>query len=110
MPPKTTNSDTLTVGQLAKRWGVSPERVRRLIGEGLLPGAFRIPSAGRYAETIKIPLPTIVQAESHWAVGTVKSAGPTRARRKRGKSGILKHLPELVNSEPDVECPEGDRC
>jgi hypothetical protein len=39
--------NSFSVGQLADRWGVSVERVRALIRQGLLPGSFRIPLSGR---------------------------------------------------------------
>lgn len=55
---------TLTIGQLAKRWGVSAARIRQLVEAGQLPGAFQIPSAGRYGAVTKIPLAIVMEVET----------------------------------------------
>lgn len=96
----------LTLGRIARRWSVSVERVRQLVESGQLPGAFRIPSAGRYGATIKIPLQCVVEAERKWAVGA-RNRNAERKPRRGGSSTApgLKHFPELVNPEPAAECP-----
>jgi hypothetical protein len=101
MPRAAVPCHALTVGQLAKRWGVSADRVRQLVQSGRLPGAFTIPSAGRYGATVKIPLATITQAEEDWAVVPQPQAG-SKPRRRRGDAGpALKHFPKLAtNPEP----------
>ena len=106
--PKT-QPEALTVGQLASRWNVSPDRVRSLVDNGRLPGAFQIPSAGRYGATIKIPLAVIIEAEQHWAVvPAFGSAGRTAAlRRNHDRRVVLKHFPHLNGaSPPDSESRE----
>ena len=65
-----TKRETLTVGQLAKRWGVAPKRVAELIRNGSLKGTFAIPSSGRFGKTTKIPLATVMEAEKTWQVRT----------------------------------------
>jgi hypothetical protein len=98
----------LTVGQLARRWGVSADRVRRLVEGGHLPGAFTIPSAGRYAATVKIPLATVVQFETEvWAVVPQSNRAGSKPRRRGGDSGpALKHFPKLAASpEPASGSP-----
>lgn len=50
----------LSVGQLARRWGVGAERIRRLVESGMLPGSFKVPSAGRYGEAVRILCPECV--------------------------------------------------
>lgn len=98
---------SLTIGQIAARWNVGPERVRALIRCGRLPGAFQIPSAGRYGATVKVPLAVVLEAEQQWALaigGRPRSASPPR---RRGESRVvLKHLPQFNDEPPpDAECP-----
>ena len=103
-----TPSQSLSVGQLARRWGVSADRVRRLIDAGHLPGAFTIPSAGRYGATLKIPLVAVIQAETEdWAVLPEGGKRGPRTPRTRGESGpALRHFPQLAASPaPDAESP-----
>ena len=69
MPRSRVSCEALSPGQLARRWGLAVDRVRRLIESGRLPGAFKVPAAGRYGEAIRIPLASIVQAEQEWAIG-----------------------------------------
>lgn len=99
----------LTVGQLAKRWAVSVDRVRKLVELGLLPGAFRIPSAGRYGATVKIPLDAVRKAESDWAITPSHVTKPQARRRKnRDTTPALKHFPELIDGPERVaECHGG---
>lgn len=94
---------TLTVGQVAKRWSVAVERVRQLVAAGYLPGAFVIPSAGRYGETVKIPLAVVEAAEERWRLVPVAREAAKPVPPTRGSSA-LKHFPDLT-LEPDVECP-----
>lgn len=98
---------SLTIGQIATRWNVGPERVRALIRCGRLSGAFQIPSAGRYGATIKVPLSVVVEAEQQWALaigGRPRTAPPPR---KNGESRVvLKHLPQFNDEPPPAaECP-----
>src|SRR5262245_55826406 len=106
MPRQKTHSETLTIGQLAKRWSVSTGRVHGLIRAGLLAGTFRIPSVGRFGATTKIPVAAVLQAEKEWGV---VPADQQRDRRKppRNRNGalpVLKHFPELeLSVESSVE-------
>ena len=99
----------LTIGQLAKRWAVAPTRVRQLVEAGHLEGVFRIPSAGKYGETVKIPLDSIIQTEQAWAL--VPSTAHRRKRRRRPNSAAaFEHFPEFLNGqEPSSECREDDQ-
>jgi hypothetical protein len=99
MPRSKIRPEALTIGQLATRWGVSPERVRALIEDGKLQGAFQIPSAGRYGATIKIPIAAILDVERDWAV---EPSAATRSAMRRSTNDarvVLKHFPHL-NAEP----------
>ncbi len=96
MPRPQTQCEALSVGQLAKRWGVSTDRIWQLIRAGHLPEAFTIPSAGRYGETTKIPLRAVVGAEEAWLVADDPRHQERPQRRSRAASGApLKHFPEL---------------
>jgi len=68
MPRPRIQCEALTPGQLARRWGLGVDRVRGLIQSGKVPGAFRVPSAGRYGKAVRIPLAAVLQAEKEWAV------------------------------------------
>lgn len=110
MPRTPTTCHCLTAGQLAKRWGIGRDHVRQLIDNGCLPGVFTIPSAGRYGAVVKIPLATVIEAETEgWAL-MPETMGKTRPKppRKRDDSGpALKHFPKLrANLEPASGCPE----
>jgi excisionase family DNA binding protein len=98
MPRTTTTCQTLTIGQLARRWGISRDHVRQIIQDGHLRGVFSIPSAGRYGAVVKIPLDSVLQAETeNWAV-TPKKGGRVRPRRspQRDDPGpAFKHFPKL---------------
>jgi hypothetical protein len=100
MSTKITKPKSLTIGQLARRWAVSRDRVQRLVDAGFLPGAFRIPSAGRYAATVKIPIATVLKVESNWQVA------PDQRHRvppvsDAGSAGLqLRHFPELTATPP----------
>ena len=100
MPRPLTLCQTLTIGQLARRWGISTDRVRTLVTNGQLPDAFTIPSVGRYGATIKIPLATVIQLESEdWAmVPQRQRAGPPPSRRRNDCGPALKHFPTLAAS------------
>ena len=63
MPRPKTQCETLTIGQLAKRWGIGRDHARGLVDHNAIRGAFTIPSAGRYGETIRIPLASVLLAE-----------------------------------------------
>jgi hypothetical protein len=113
MPRPQMQLGALSPGQLAKRWGLAVDRVRRLIEIGRLPGAFKVPAAGRYGETIRIPMASVVQAEQEWAIDpTGDSTRHSKPRRRRGNSPpTLTHFPELATRPaPDVACHGDDRC
>ena len=96
MPRAATSCQSLSVGQLARRWGVSADRVRKLVSTGLLPGAFTIPSAGRYRATVKVPLATVLLVEEGWAVAPAKQAARPKRPRRGGDSGpAFRHFPKL---------------
>lgn len=111
MPRQRTQPDTLTVGQLAKRWRVSTSRVQSLILAGLLAGTFRIPSVGRFGATTKIPLSTVLEVEHDWLIVPRNTTAP-KQRPPRGRGGslpVLKHFPELeVSVEASVESAAAD--
>ena len=93
-------SKALRVGQLAKRWSVTVERVRRLIEAGHLAGTFEIPSSGRYGKTVRIPMEAVLAFERRWQCGDshpVSSHLPDRRKE-------LRNFPEL-----DL-APDGERC
>jgi hypothetical protein len=97
VPRGATACEALTVGQLARRWGVSAHRVRQLALGGRLPGAFVMPSAGRYGDTLKIPLATVVRLETgDWALAPAGAqTGPGPRRRAGGDGPALRHFPGL---------------
>jgi hypothetical protein len=96
MPRAATSCQSLSVGQLARRWGVSADRVRKLVSSGQLPGAFTIPSAGRYGAAVKVPLATVLQVEEGWAVAPPKQAARPKRPRRGGDSGpAFRHFPKL---------------
>mgnify|MGYP001825995877 CR=1 FL=1 len=100
-----TQRDALSVGQLASRWAVSVERIKRLVQTGQLPGAFKVPSAGKFGEAVRIPLSTVLQAEENWAIaGHGEERTRLRARR-RNDSRKLVNFPEL-SLEGDGGCHE----
>ena len=108
MPRPQAECQTLTVGQLARRWGVGADRIRQLVEGGFLAGAFTIPSAGRYGATLKIPLAAVIQVETEdWAVvPRGKQTGPKPSRRKDDSGPALKHFPKLAASpEPASGSP-----
>jgi excisionase family DNA binding protein len=104
MPRRKTACETLTVGQLARRWGISRDHVRRLISDGRLRGAFTIPSTGRYGATVKIPLTSVLQAENEsWLMAPAQTerARPKSPRRGDDPGPAYKHFPKLrANLEP----------
>lgn len=112
MTNRITEATVLSIGQLAKRWSVTPERVRRLVEAGHLAGAFRIPSAGRFGETMKIPLEVVRRAETDWSIAPISESGRKRFRRQRQlglSANATKHFPELSPSaESAAECRAGD--
>jgi len=104
--PKTQPA-ALSVGQLARRWGVGVDRVRKLAESGLLPGSFRVPSAGRYGEAVRVPMANVLQAEQDWTISAEGQERTDRAprRSRRETPPQLTHFPEL-NVQPGDECHE----
>ena len=86
---------TYSIGQVAKRWKISPERVRQLIDNGVLAGAFEIPSAGRFGKALRIPLEAVLAAEQQWAIASSPASSIKRPRRRSSSQLALKHFPEL---------------
>jgi len=110
MNRKSNTPAALTIGQLAKRWGVSTKRIHQLTADRLLPGAFRIPSAGQFGNTIKIPVYIIEKAEADWALAPTLSPAQRKTRARKKACPDLKHFPELaVSHEDDVGFPEDER-
>ena len=113
MSRRKTQLEALTCGQLAQRWGVAVARVQALVGSGKLPGVFKIPSAGRYGETVKIPLASVMAVEKEWEVSPEAQQTNHRHRRGRQTSSppTLDNFPELSASPPehDDECHGGDQ-
>jgi hypothetical protein len=108
MPGSAIDRGALSIGQLAKRWRLSPTRVRGLVDSGLLPGSFAVPAAGRYGKAIRIPLSAVLQAEEKWTVGRHDGhAALLQRRNRRGNQPGLEHFPEL-SAERDGGCREGD--
>lgn len=68
MAKPVTKRESLTRGQLGRRWGVSVNRVRQLIESGELCGTFSIPSCGRFGKVVKIPLASVLEAERRWQI------------------------------------------
>jgi len=68
MAKPVTKRESLTCSQLARRWGVSVNRVRQLVESDALNGTFTIPACGRFGKVVKIPLATVLEAESRWQV------------------------------------------
>ena len=98
MPRPQAQRQTLTIGQLAKRWGISRHHVRQLIEDGHLGGVFCVPSAGRYGAVTKIPLDSVLKAETeNWAVTLKKPerARPRSSRRKDEPGPAFRHFPKL---------------
>jgi hypothetical protein len=110
MPRNEATRLALTVGQLARRWGVSADRVRQLVRAGRLPGAFTIPSAGRYAATLKVPLAVVVRVETEdWAVAPESAESRPKPRRPQGDRGpALRHFPRLTANGPPADGCPGD--
>jgi hypothetical protein len=100
---------SLTPGQLARRWGVSADRVRGLLRAGLLPGAFTIPSAGKYGETTKIPMATVIDVEMSWQMPIEAGHRQRHRRADRGRgSGGLKHFAKLIGPAESFAGSGGD--
>ena len=97
--------ESLSVGQLAARWGVGVDRIRRMIEAGQLPGTFRLPSAGRYGQAVRIPIDVVLKLEESWTAVQVP-AKKKPPRRQGGSLAALKHFPELIPPDCDAGCRE----
>ena len=112
MPRPKTQCEALTIGQLAQHWAIGKGRVQSLVLEGHIPGAFKIPSSGRFGETVKIPLASVLLVEQEWAITPQESRHLERRQRRQrnGHSPKLMHFPELqAESGDDAECPGDDQ-
>jgi hypothetical protein len=98
MKANTTNTGrrkaSLSVRQLALRWGVGESRIKSLIETGELP-AFTLPSAGRFGKTIRIPLASVKAAERDWSVLPSHTASEKRHSVRQPAKRTLHHFPEL---------------
>jgi hypothetical protein len=112
VPRLKTKPEAFTIGQLAQKWAIGKGRVQSLVLEGHIPGAFKIPSSGRFGETVKIPLASVLLVEQEWAITPEEGrrTKPPQRRQRNGHSPKLKHFPEL-QAEPgdDAECPGVDQ-
>jgi len=111
MPRPKSQPETLTIGQLAKRWNIGWDRARRLADPNVISGTFTIPAAGRYGKAVRIPLASVLLAEQEWAESPEDNRFPNRPQRhqRNGHSPKLKHFPELQAEPGDAaECPEDD--
>lgn len=109
MPRPKTQCETLTVGQLATRWGIGRDHARGLVDHNAIHGAFTIPSAGRYGEAVRIPLASVLLAEQEWANSPEDRHSSDRPQRhqRNGRCPKLKHFPELNTGPGDAaQCPE----
>lgn len=84
MPKPRTERVFFTRGQLARRWGVSVDRVCQLIEAGQLEGVFEIPSVEGFGKVVKIPLESVKAAERSWSVGTPGDLGETEQESAGG--------------------------
>lgn len=98
--------NALTISELAKRWSVSRERVRAMIDQGTIIGAFILPSAGRFGRTIKIPLSAVISLEETWRT-YADGRDPTQKREApKPPAPRLDHFPELLEPiQPVAEFP-----
>lgn len=108
MPRNPQTRDALTVGQLAQRWGVSAARIQQLAAGSKLPGAFTIPSAGRFGQALRIPKTTVLAVEAAWEVAPAPDLAKRPRLRPSGEPA-LRHFPELA-ATLDAESPASDRC
>ncbi len=100
---------SLSVGQLARRWRISVDRLRCLVEAGQIE-AFQIPSAGRYGESTRILVRSIRRAERIWAILPAGQQPRRRHAARRPTRDVLRHFPELtVTVEPVAGCPAADR-
>lgn len=75
MRTQRTKCESLTCGELARRWGVSVTRVHQLIEAGDLPDVFEIPAAGAFKRIVKIPMTSVLRAETAWSISPVGEPG-----------------------------------
>lgn len=97
--------EAYSVGQLAKRWGVSVQRIKQLIDAGKIPGTFVIPSAGRFGSALRIPVDSVVQAEQDWLVfPRIDRPRRVSSNDNAASTPSLKFFPEL-RDQYDSESP-----
>ena len=106
-----TKPESLSIGQLAKRWGVAPERIRSLIESGVLPNVFEIPSSGRYGTTVRIPWASVLEAEHLWQLAPSVASRPRPPQRSVLANGSLRHLGDLLSptAPGGRESPAGEQ-
>lgn len=100
----------MTIAQLARRWSVSRQGIRAMIDHGRIPGAFRVPSVGRYGASIRIPEDEIVELEKRWEIASCSEGRREKSQRKSVPTSLI-HFPELFNSESEcgAEYPAADQ-
>ncbi|MAT67956.1 MAG: hypothetical protein CMJ58_00350 [Planctomycetaceae bacterium] len=109
MPRPARTPQTLSIGQLAQRWGVGPERIRQLIESGRLPGAFAIPSSGRYGQAVRIPLSDVTASEEKWSLVPIEAVGSRPRRAASIGAPALRHFPELAAQLDEADAPDAAR-
>lgn len=90
-----TRTETISVGQLAKRWGLGVARIRHLVESGQIPAAFRIPSSGRFGQAVRIPLASVIALEQAWAIAPTQSRIAKRLPTHGRPTQCLRNFPEL---------------
>jgi hypothetical protein len=102
MPRPKIQCEAVTLGQLAKRWGIAPKRARKLANQQPILKAFKIPSSGTDGEAVRIPIAAVLNAQQEWTLHPEDNPLLERPQRRQrnGHSPKLKHFPEL-NTEPE---------
>lgn len=100
------SNQALTITELAKRWSVSRERVKAMIEQGRIIGAFVLPSAGRFGRAIKIPMSAVISVEENWQIGVDQSDQAQKRKVRTPPAPRLDHFPELLEpTEPVAGYP-----
>lgn len=90
----------LSIGQVAKRLGFGRVHVLALVEAGKFPGAYRIPSAGRYGSAIRIPASAVEAAIKQWEVAPARRGTPVqRIPPERERRVALKHFPQFQGGD-----------
>lgn len=107
MSRQKTQCEALSVGQLARKWGVAIRRIHKLINKKKIPGVFEIPATDGYKATVRIPVKSVQLVQRTWLITQDEETHPHRRRRLPPDQRLLKkHLPELLLPEHDSESHE----